>query len=90
MVAGLHSARGDIPIPAGPLVLQAKTLQGSFAGSMRPRIDLPRMIDLYRTGKLQLDELITHRYRLDRLPDAFDDMISGRGARSVIVFDDKE
>jgi S-(hydroxymethyl)glutathione dehydrogenase/alcohol dehydrogenase len=45
------------------------------------------MIELYRTGKLQLDELITKRYSLEELPQAFDDMEAGRVARGVLVFD---
>lgn len=87
VVAGLHAAKGEVSVPAAPLVLQGKTLRGSFAGSLRPRIDLPWLIDLYRTGRLPIDALITSRYTLDELPQAFADMEAGIGARGVIVFD---
>jgi S-(hydroxymethyl)glutathione dehydrogenase/alcohol dehydrogenase len=55
-------------------------------GSVRPRLDLPRLIELYRSGRLQLDEMITRRYTLEQLPQAFEDMEAGRVARGVIVF----
>jgi len=89
-VAGLHSARAEVAIPAGPLVLQAKTLMGAFGGSLKPRLDLPRLIELYQAGLLATDQMITKRCKLDDLPEAFADMEAGRGARSVIMFDEEE
>ena len=85
-IIGLHSAKMEAPISAGALVLQNKRLLGSFVGSIRPRIDLPRLIGLYQAGKLQLDDLITKRYPLDQLPQAFDDMEAGKVARGVLTF----
>ena len=86
-IIGLHAAKAEVPISAGALVLQNKRLQGSFVGSIRPRLDLPRLIELYRAGKLALDELITKRYPLKQLPQAFDDMEAGKVARGVLTFD---
>ena len=86
-VMGLHAAKVDVPIAAGVLVLHNKRLLGSFVGSIRPRLDLPMLVELYRAGKLQLDDLITKRYPLDDLPQAFDDMEAGNVARGVLVFD---
>ena len=87
VIVGLHAALADVPIPAGVLVLQNKRLLGSFVGSARPQLDLPKLVELYRSGKLQLDELITKRYNLEQLPEAFDDMEAGHVARGVIVFE---
>jgi S-(hydroxymethyl)glutathione dehydrogenase/alcohol dehydrogenase len=87
VIVGLHAALADVPIPAGVLVLQNKRLLGSFVGSARPQLDLPKLVQLYRSGKLQLDELITKRYQLEQLPEAFHDMEAGNVARGVIVFD---
>lgn len=86
VIIGLHAAQIDVPISPGTLVLQNKRLLGSFVGSIRPRLDLPMLVELYRSGKLQLDKLITQRYALDDLLQAFDDMEAGRIARGVIVF----
>jgi Zn-dependent alcohol dehydrogenase len=87
VVAGLHAAKIDVPISAGALVFQNKRLLGSFAGSLRPQIDLPRLVELYRAGRLPLDGLITQRYPLTELARAFADMEAGAVARGVIVFD---
>ncbi len=85
-ILGLHAAKEQVPVAAGALVLQNKRLLGSFAGSIRPRLDLPRLMDLYSTGRLPLDGLITQRYPLDELPTAFADMEAGRIARGVLSF----
>jgi len=68
------------------MVFEEKTLQGSYFGSCVPRIDFPRMLQLYMAGKLKLDELITRRYKIDEAPQAFADLESGKNARGVIVF----
>lgn len=88
VIMGLHAATINVPIAPGVLVQQNKRLQGSFVGSIRPHVDLPRLVELYRAGKLQLDALITKRYPLEDLLQAFADMEAGTTiARSVIVFD---
>jgi len=86
VIIGLHAAKIDVPIPAGNLVMQNKRLLGSFVGSIRPRLDLPMLVELYRAGKLQLDALISKRYALDDLSLAFADMEAGTVARGVVVF----
>ncbi len=86
-VMGLHSALEDVPISAGQLIFQNKSLLGSFAGSARPDIDLPNLQRLYLAGKLNLDKLITKRYPLDDIALAFEDMEAGKVARGVLVFD---
>jgi Zn-dependent alcohol dehydrogenase len=86
-IMGMHALKEDVPIPAGPLIAQNQRLLGSFFGSAKPQIDLPRLVELYRAGRLPVDKLITKRYGLDELPQAFHDMESGAVARGVIVFD---
>lgn len=56
-------------------------------GKARPKIDFPQLVDLYHSGKLKLDELVTRTYKLDELSVAFADMHAGRNAKGVIVFD---
>jgi len=48
--------------------------------------DVPRLIDLYRAGKLKLDELITRRYQIAQVSAAFTAMEKGEVARGVITF----
>jgi Zn-dependent alcohol dehydrogenase len=81
-------ARGEENVAVKPVALtfEEKTLTGSYFGSARPREDFPRLLALYRAGRLKLDELITHRYSIDEAPQAFADLEAGRNARGVIVF----
>ncbi len=87
VVAGMHAAIKDVAIPAGALIFQNKRLLGSFYGSARPQVDLPQLIELYRAGKLPVDELVTQHYALDAVAQAFADMEAGVNARGVITFE---
>jgi S-(hydroxymethyl)glutathione dehydrogenase / alcohol dehydrogenase len=87
VIVGLHAGLNQISIPATALVLQNRRLLGSFVGSTRPQIDLPKLIDLYRAGRLNLDPLISKRYELSQVDEAFQDMEAGSIARGVIMFE---
>ncbi len=78
----------DVGIPISPmeLVLYQKRLQGSLFGASTPTADIPWMIDLYTSGKLKLDELIT-TYKLEDIAQGFADMHEGRNLRGVVVSD---
>jgi S-(hydroxymethyl)glutathione dehydrogenase/alcohol dehydrogenase len=56
-------------------------------GKCNPQTDFPKIIAHYKNGDLLLDEMITRTYALDNLQLAFDDMLSGKNAKGVIVFD---
>ena len=56
-------------------------------GQCRPQVDFPKIMRLYKKGDLKLDEMITREYRLEELGQAFDDMLKGRNAKGVVVFD---
>ena len=55
-------------------------------GKCRPQIDFPKLVNLYDKGDLLLDEMITRTYPLEDLQQAFDDMLAGKNAKGVIVF----
>jgi NDMA-dependent alcohol dehydrogenase len=67
------------------LSLFEKRLQGALFGSSSPFEDIPRILDLYRAGKLKLSELITTRYTLDQVNQGYEDMMAGRNIRGVII-----
>jgi S-(hydroxymethyl)glutathione dehydrogenase/alcohol dehydrogenase len=56
-------------------------------GGCLPERDFPRLFDWAARGELALDSLVTHTYRLDDLGQALDDMLAGRSAKGVILFD---
>ncbi|MEM7798844.1 MAG: alcohol dehydrogenase catalytic domain-containing protein [Chloroflexota bacterium] len=56
-------------------------------GMCRPEIDFPRLFSLYEKGDLLLEELVTRTYKLEELPQAFEDMHSGINAKGVLVME---
>ena len=56
-------------------------------GSANPQHDFPKLLDLYRGGKLDLEGMVSKTYTLDQAPKAFEDLEKGSNARGVIVFD---
>ncbi|HEX2285675.1 MAG TPA: Zn-dependent alcohol dehydrogenase [Mycobacterium sp.] len=67
-------------------ILWNKNLVGTVFGSCNPRADIARLARLYQSGQLQLDEMITKRYRLDDINDAYADLLNGEIIRGVIDF----
>jgi S-(hydroxymethyl)glutathione dehydrogenase / alcohol dehydrogenase len=63
-----------------------KTLKGCFLGSARVSTDIPRIVDRYHAGELELDELVSHRITLAELSGAFDRLRAGEAVRQLVVF----
>ena len=61
-------------------------LTGCAAGCLRPRVDIPRYVDLFMAGKLPLDKLVSARYPLNRINDAIEHTLEGKILRGVITF----
>ena len=72
-----------------PVMMSAvgQGLIGSKLGDVVIKRDIPWMVDLYGQGRLKLDELISRRFTLDQINDAFADTKSGSARRNVILFD---
>lgn len=81
-------AMGEVgaPISLFRLSMFHQRLQGSIYGGCNPRRDIPRQIELYRSGQLRLEELVTRRYRLDDIGQGFADLRAGLNVRGVITF----
>ncbi|MBY8822371.1 Zn-dependent alcohol dehydrogenase [Sphingomonas colocasiae] len=68
-------------------LLSGKKLQGAFMGGNRFPVDIPRLVDFYMRGLLDLDTIIAERVPLEKINHAFDELRKGDTARTVIVFD---
>jgi S-(hydroxymethyl)glutathione dehydrogenase/alcohol dehydrogenase len=88
VIVGIANRADQITLNAQQVAISEKTLTGSYYGSARPSQDFPRLIGLYRGGRLKLDELITRTYSIDEAPQAFADLTQGREGRGVIIFDE--
>ncbi len=84
IVVGAPSREDMVTIPASSLLTE-KVLKGSVYGSCRPRVDMPKLIDLYMKKKLKIDELVTRTYSLDDVNEAMTALEQGEVARSVVV-----
>ena len=76
---------GALNAPTGALIGYQRRVQGAIYGACNPLYDVPRLLGLYRSGALKLDELITRRYRLDEVDEGYRDMLDGRNLRGVII-----
>ncbi len=63
----------------------AKTIKGCWYGSANVSTDVPKLIELYKSGELKLDELVSREIAVDQVEEAFEAMKSGEVARSVII-----
>jgi S-(hydroxymethyl)glutathione dehydrogenase/alcohol dehydrogenase len=87
IVTGLGNlAEVGVPIPLAELTLFAKEIRGALFGDQNPTADILKMLRLYQEGHLKLDELITHRYRLDDINQGYDDLHAGKNLRGVIDY----
>jgi len=89
---GVCTVIGMIPVGTmieihGPEFLAEKRIQGSLMGSNRFRIDMPRLVDFYKSGRLHLKELVSRQLRLEDVNQGLDALLIGDVARSVIVFE---
>jgi len=67
-------------------LLSGKKLQGVLMGSNRFPVDIPRLVDFYLRGLLDLDSIVAETIPLEQINDGFEKMKKGDAARSVIVF----
>jgi len=87
IIVGMPAPGATASFQVNPFVRGEQRIIGSFMGSTRVGVSVPRLIDLYQHGRLKLDELITGRYPLDRINEAIEAVEKGQALRNVIVFD---
>jgi NDMA-dependent alcohol dehydrogenase len=85
IIVGVASLNQSVKIPAAGLLAEYE-IQGSCYGSSSPKRDIPRFVELFKSGQLKLEEMITQRIGLGDINRAFEEMGRGEGARSVIVY----
>ena len=61
-----------------------QSLLGTVFGSASPRVQVPKLLALYQSGQLEIDELITKEYSLDEVQKGYDDLHAGRNVRGVV------
>ncbi len=84
VLIGIPSPTDELCVPAISIPRGERRIIGSLYGSARPDRDFPLILDLYRRGRLPLDELISHRLTLDEIQFGFELLQSGEALRAVI------
>ncbi|HWT12700.1 MAG TPA: Zn-dependent alcohol dehydrogenase [Allosphingosinicella sp.] len=85
-IVGMMPLAEKLPMRALDLLAEKK-LQGCLMGSNRFPVDIPRLVDFYLAGRLDLDSVIAERIGLDRINEAVATLRTGEAARSVVVFE---
>ena len=84
VTAGLPHPEKRMTLAPVTLVAEERTLKGSYIGSAAPLRDVPRLIALFKAGKLPVDALLTHRLKLEAINEGFDRLRQGIGVRQVV------
>ena len=87
VTAALPHPDAKLEISPVSLVGQEKSLKGSYLGSCVPSRDIPAYIELYKTGRLDVGKLISHRIKLEDINDGFERLAKGDALRQIILFD---
>jgi len=74
-----------VHLSGADLTLNRKHIHGTLFGDCNPIYDITRMLNLYRAGKLKLDELVTRQYSLDEVNQGYEDLVGGKNVRGVLI-----
>jgi S-(hydroxymethyl)glutathione dehydrogenase/alcohol dehydrogenase len=85
IIIGVAPAGAEISTRPFQLVT-GRSWRGTAFGGARGRTDVPKIVDWYMDGKIEIDPMITHTLTLDRINDGFDLMHAGKSIRSVVVY----
>lgn len=83
--AGLSNPQHLFSIPHVGLVAEERTVKGSYLGSCNPARDIPRFVEMYQSGALPVDKLLSERIELDEINEGFDRLAQGKTVRQVVM-----
>lgn len=86
VTAGLAPPTATFALPMVTLVAEERSLRGSYMGSSVPSRDIPRYLELFKQGRLPIDQLVTHRMPLDEINVGMDRLKDGKAIRQLITF----
>ncbi len=86
VIVGLPQREEKIIFSPFEFITSERSITGASMGSVNIKIDIPRLITLYKADQLKLDELITNRYPLEKINEAIAEVERGEALRNVIMF----
>ncbi len=84
--SGISPMGSSTNLPGAVLTRQEKTVMGSYYGTANTAVDFPRYAAMYEAGQLDLNKLVTRKFPLEEINEAYAAMLSGEMARGVVVF----
>jgi len=86
VITGLNKLlEPTIQLPGTILTLFRKTVKGSLFGDCNPTTDIPKILGLYQSGDLKLDEIITRTYTLEQVNEGYEDLLDGKNVRGIMI-----
>ena len=87
VIVGLPTPGDDI-LSLSPFEFldKERVVTGSFMGSTNLQVGIPQLVELYKAGKLKLDELITQHYPIDKINESIHSVLNGQALRNIIMF----
>ncbi len=76
----------DVKLNLFLFTMLQKTLKGNIFGGGNSHVETPRLVGLYKSGLLKVDEMVTNTYRLEDINEGYQDMLDGKNIRGVIKF----
>ena len=86
VVVGLPDLEAKLNLPLYEIPFMEKSILGCNYGSGDSRVDLITLLELYKAGRIHLEQLVTNRYRLEEINTGFKDLEAGKNARGVIIY----
>ncbi len=87
IIVGVPDLDAKLTLPLAEIPVMEKSIMGSFYGSGDIRSELITLLELYKAGRINLENLITNRYRLEEINKGFNDLEAGKNARGVIMYE---
>jgi alcohol dehydrogenase len=87
ILVGVTSPDDQLIIPSSFLVDEERKIRGAYMGSVVPRRDIPILVDLYSSGRIKIDEIVTRYLRLEDVNEGLESLASGEVARQIIKMD---
>ncbi len=87
VIVGLPEITDTLHMPPFIFIKDERVLTGSYMGTTQFQTEIPKLVALYKGGILKLDELITHRFPLEKINEAIDEVEKGKALRNVIMFE---
>jgi NDMA-dependent alcohol dehydrogenase len=89
VVTNIHpGAENNVNLNLCSLTLMEQQIVGTIFGSANIRYDIPKLLELYRNGQLDLDSMVTNTYKLGDVNLGYQDMRDGKNIRGVLIYDD--